>query len=159
MEHGLPLPGVNDFVIPESKYRLLDPFGTSTFWVCCNAWWAQVIGGTSHLFQRPLTVFCTALTAGKLPAVRVVHGDCERVYGFTGWPSFVDWKLYGARIIHLISQEVLIASRCVYRSRWMTFKLYIFYLVSTEMHETRNIIHWSSVIFCNSQSASLFEIP
>ena len=29
----------------------------------------------------PLTVPCTALTAGKLPAVRAVQGDCEAVYG------------------------------------------------------------------------------
>ena len=36
--------------------------------------------GNSHHFQRPLTVSCTALTAGKLPAVRAVQGDCERVY-------------------------------------------------------------------------------
>ena len=32
------------------------------------------------VFQKPLTVPCTAPTAGKLPAVRAVQGDCERVY-------------------------------------------------------------------------------
>ena len=32
------------------------------------------------IFQRPLTVPCTALTAGKLPAVSAVQGDCESVY-------------------------------------------------------------------------------
>ena len=31
-------------------------------------------------FQRPLTVLCTALMAGNLPAIRAVQGDCERVY-------------------------------------------------------------------------------
>ena len=44
------------------------------FAVSCNAVWVDIING------RPLKVPCTALTAGKLPAVSAVQGDCETVY-------------------------------------------------------------------------------
>ena len=37
--------------------------------------------GIPTILQRPPTVPCTALTAGKMPAVSAVQGDCERVYG------------------------------------------------------------------------------
>ena len=53
----------------------------------CNALWAYVTNGNFHYFQRRLTVSCTALTAGRLPAVSAVQGDCERVYLIT-WLSF-----------------------------------------------------------------------
>ena len=36
-------------------------------------------GGNSHDFQRPLTVPCTAQTAGNLPAVWAVQEDSETV--------------------------------------------------------------------------------
>ena len=35
--------------------------------------------GIPNVLQRLLTVPCTGLTAGKLPAVRAVQGDCETV--------------------------------------------------------------------------------
>ena len=40
--------------------------------------------GIPHVFQIPLTVPCTTLKSGNLPAIRVVQGDCERVYGWPG---------------------------------------------------------------------------
>ena len=39
----------------------------------------HVTGGNSHVFQRQLTVPCTALTASKLTAVSAVQRDCETV--------------------------------------------------------------------------------
>ena len=61
--------GVITSVIGWSKYRLGTPH--------LNYWVDWPVG--IPIFQRPLTVPCTALTAGKLPAVSAVQGDCESV--------------------------------------------------------------------------------
>ena len=45
-------------------------------WKPSSPWMGRLIH--SH---RQHTVPCTALTAGKLPVVSAVQGDCERVYG------------------------------------------------------------------------------
>ena len=70
------------FVISWSKYRL----GLhNSQWL-----WVHMTGGNFHCFfrghwQSP----CTALMAGKLPAIRVVQGDCDRVYlAMNTWHSF-----------------------------------------------------------------------
>ena len=44
-----------------------------------NAFWTHGISRNSHFFMRLLTVSCTSLTAGNLPAVRAVQGDYETV--------------------------------------------------------------------------------
>ena len=53
--------------------------------------------GIFIIFQRLLTVPCTALTAGNLPAVRAVQGECETVQvlcslstSIYGLGSFID---------------------------------------------------------------------
>ena len=58
------------FVIGWSKYMLGLPK-------------SQWIAG-SHIFKEQWHSPPTALTAGKLPAVRVVRGDCERVWLYVG---------------------------------------------------------------------------
>ena len=40
-----------------------------------------MIGGNSNCYPAATDSPFTALTAGKLPAVRAVQGDCEIVYG------------------------------------------------------------------------------
>ena len=45
---------------------------------CIVGWCCR--GGIHTDFQRSLTIPYTALTAGKLPAISAVQGDCERVY-------------------------------------------------------------------------------
>ena len=60
------------FVIGWSKYRLGLP---QSQWIVGSCdWWEFPLFLRGH-WQSP----CTALMAGKLPAVRAVQGDCERV--------------------------------------------------------------------------------
>ena len=46
---------------------------------------SNVTGAFPIVLQRSLTVTCTAFTAGKVPAVRAVQGDCERVCLWGPW--------------------------------------------------------------------------
>ena len=76
MRHGLQLADIN----------LLWLAGLNISWDClsCNGWvsMTSMTSWNSHHFSgTTYSPLCTAIMTGNLPAVSVVHRDCERVYG------------------------------------------------------------------------------
>ena len=80
--------------------------------------------GIPTVFQKPLTVPCTALIANNLPADKTVKGECEAVYRCALLQPTSNWRLADITP-HILEEELPIW----HQSRTVMWILYGFNLL------------------------------